>query len=542
MVQSRSALTCQRAVIILCAALLVSAMAGALLAHPLGNFTVNHFAQIEVGADRVTIHYVLDMAEIPTFQERQAIDVDGDGLTSTAELNTYLGRVARQYAEGLLVAIDGWRLPLEAAAKNLSLPVGAGGIPTLRVECDFTGAIATRAFGVIHRLRFEDTNHQDRIGWREIVVKPVAGVTIFDSSAFGNGISDTLRAYPEDTLVAPLGERVAELSFTRGDAPAGAQALRSRDGRVTAQARDRLVELIAVPEVTPTVVLFGLLLAAALGSLHALSPGHGKTVLGAYLVGSRGTARHAAFLGLTVTITHTIGVFALGLVTLFASHYIVPERLFPVLSLVSGGIVLTIGVSLCIHRLRAVLGGSERNAPRRHAHAHEHTPTGHVRHEHRHADHSHIHHHHTEAALMHAHGGWAHTHLPPGADGSGMSWRSLLALGISGGLLPCPSALVVLLAAVSLHRVGYGLMLIVAFSAGLAATLTAVCFLFVYAGQFMKRPARLGRLAQVLPIISACVIACAGMAICYEALGQAGMYPSTYVARLAGVLSVPAAD
>jgi ABC-type nickel/cobalt efflux system permease component RcnA len=143
---------------------------------------------------------------------------------------------------------------------------------------------------------------------------------------------------------------------------------------------------------------------------------------------------------------------------------------------------------------------------------------------------------------MHAHGGRAHTHVPPGADGAGVPWRSLLALGISGGLLPCPSALVVLLSAISLHRVGYGLMLVVAFSVGLAATLTAVGLLFVYAGQFMKRPASMGRLAQVLPVISACVIACAGMAICYEALGQAGIHPSTYFTRLAGVLSMPAAD
>ena len=349
MLHSRSALRHRRVVLILCAAILLSAMTGAVLAHPLGNFTVNHFAQIEVGADRVTIHYVLDMAEIPTFQEKQAIDVDGDGLTSTAELNTYLERATRQYARGILVDIDGLRLTLEAAAKNLSLPPGAGGLPTLRVECDFTGTIPSRTSGATHRLRFEDTNHQDRIGWREIVVKPAAGVAIFDSSAFGNSISDALRAYPADTLVAPLDERVAELSFTRGAPPAGAQALRTRDGRVTAQARDRLVELIGVPEVTPAVALLGLLLAAALGSLHALSPGHGKTVVGAYLVGTRGTARHAAFLGLTVTITHTIGVFALGLVTLYASHYIVPERLFPVLSLVSGGIVLAIGLSLFIH-------------------------------------------------------------------------------------------------------------------------------------------------------------------------------------------------
>ena len=133
----------------------------------------------------------------------------------------------------------------------------------------------------------------------------------------------------------------------------------TRDGRQCNTARDRLAELIAVPEITPGIVLLGLLLAAGLGSLHALSPGHGKTVVGAYLVGSRGTARHAAFLGLTVTITHTAGVFALGLATLLASQYILPEKLYPFLSLISGAIVVVIGASLFFKRFRAALPGSQ---------------------------------------------------------------------------------------------------------------------------------------------------------------------------------------
>src|SRR5262249_47659185 len=157
-------------------------------------------------------------------------------------------------------------------------------------------------------------------------------------------------------------------------------------------------------------------------------------------VGARGTVRHAAFLGLTVTITHTVRVFALGLVTLFASHYIVPERLFPVLSLISGGIVLAIGLSLFIRRLRAALGGAGHDHTHHHVHASAHSQDDHVHHGH--TEQQHTHHHHSEDAFTHAHGGRVHTHLPPGADGSGVTWRSLLALGISGGLLPCPSALV----------------------------------------------------------------------------------------------------
>jgi ABC-type nickel/cobalt efflux system permease component RcnA len=175
-------------------------------------------------------------------------------------------------------------------------------------------------------------------------------------------------------VAAPLDERWADLSFTRGAMPAGARALLARDGRpAAAPAPDRLAALIAVPKLTIGVALSGLLIAVFLGGLHALSPGHGKTVVGAYLVGSRGTARHAGFLGLTVTITHTAGVFALGVATLLASQYVVPERLFPVLSLLSGAIVMAIGASLLIRRLRAAATGR-----RAHVHGHE--------------DHSHSHH------------------------------------------------------------------------------------------------------------------------------------------------------
>src|SRR5262245_9013443 len=196
------------------------------------------------------------------------------------------------------------------------------------------------------RFRFENTNSVDRAGWREIVVAPAPGVNVFDSTAYGGGVTDELRAYPEDLLMAPLDERVAEWSTTAGPAPANARPLTLRDGKPVAASRDRFAELIAAPNLTPGVILIGLLIAFVLGGMHAMSPGHGKTVVGAYLVGSRGTAKHAAFLGATVTITHTIGVFALGFVTLFASRFVIPEKLYPILSFVSGALVVAIGLSL----------------------------------------------------------------------------------------------------------------------------------------------------------------------------------------------------
>lgn len=526
--------------------LLLAGTNGAALAHPLGNFTINHFVRLEVGDTQVNVRFIVDMAEIATLQELQAYDADGDGVPSQSELEAYLARTLPQYLANLRFMIDGARVPLTVVAKRITTQQGTGGLPTLRLEYDFSGALPSTVADGSRQLSFEDANHADRLGWHELVVVPAAGISVFNSNAYSGAVTDELKSYPQDRLGAPLDERRAELSFKRGDAPAGATMLRAREtgsaspavqpvgGETAAPVKrnapgawpgrelDRLTGLIAVPQLTPLLAVFGLFVAAALGALHALSPGHGKTVVGAYLVGSRGTAKHAAFLGLTVTITHTVGVFALGLVTLFASQYVVPERLFPILGFVSGAIVLLIGLSLFVRRSRAALSGPARS----HGHMHhlntEHSDEhGHI-HEHEH-DHSHDLVEHADGS--HSHGGRAHTHLPPGSDGSPVTWRSLLALGISGGLLPCPSALVVLLSAISLHRVGYGLFLVVAFSMGLACTLTGIGLAFVYAGRMMKRRTSLsGPLVRVLPALSAFVIMCVGAAVCYEALAQAGMH------------------
>ncbi|MGH9942748.1 MAG: sulfite exporter TauE/SafE family protein [Pyrinomonadaceae bacterium] len=521
----------------------------AALAHPLGNFTVNHYSRLEVGAGRVRVRYVVDMAEIAAFQELPQADSDGDGRTSEAELEAYARRVAPEYANNLTLVVDGAHVPLNVVGQKISLPPGQGGLPLLRIECDFEGAMPAAANGgAPRRLAYADGNHADRIGWHEIVIAPASGVAVFNSNAYGNGITNELREYPEDQLAAPLNERTAELSFTMGAPPADAVPLRTRDGKAVATARDRFAELIGVPELTPGVALLGLLFATVLGGFHALSPGHGKAVVAAYLVGSRGTAKHAAFLGLTVTITHTAGVIALGLVTLFASQYILPETLYPVLSLVSAAIVVVVGLSLLWRRSVAVFGlaphehhhhhGHEHiqqpahehshghDHSHDHAHPHPHDHADHSQHNHEHPQHGHSHSQHAhgdDAALTHTHDGSTHSHLPPGTDGTPVTWRSLLALGVSGGLLPCPSALVVMLSAINLHRVGYGLVLVLAFSVGLAGVLTGIGLAFVYARRFVERPlAKAGWALKVLPVLSAAAITAVGLLLFYEAFAQGG--------------------
>lgn len=486
-------------------------------AHPLGNFTVNNYSQIQIEKNQIRLRCVLDMAEIPTFQESQQIDADKNNALSDEELAAYLEKFTPQYAANLKLFIDNQPLEIKIAAKKISMPLRSGNLPTLRIEWDFTAEKppSADASDAIHRLRFENNNYKGRAGWNEIVVSRSADMNVFDSSAFGSSMTNELENYPENMLSAPLAERVAELSFSGASTivPANAKALQNRNGSASAPVqKDRLAELISNREVSPAVIFIGLLVAFGLGALHSMSPGHGKTIVGAYLVGSRGTARHAAFLGVTVTITHTLGVFALGLITLFASEYILPERIMPFLSFVSGLLVFFIGVTLFKDRLFGALGWKTTRHHHHDDHSHMHD---HHHHDDDDGEHFHVHENHS-ANHYHTHDGANyHSHLPP----EEISWKSLLALGVSGGLLPCPSALVLMLAAISLGRTGYGLILTVAFSLGLATTLMCVGLAFLYVGKIFNGSRLLGnRIVKILPVASAFVVACLGAVICYNSV------------------------
>ncbi|MEG4393096.1 HoxN/HupN/NixA family nickel/cobalt transporter [Microcoleus sp. BROC3] len=271
--------------------------------------------------------------------------------------------------------------------------------------------------------------------------------------------------------------------------------------------------------------------AFAWGCVHAMSPGHGKTIVGAYLVGSRATPAHALFLAATTTITHTAGVFAVGGISLFASHLIDPEKLDPWLSLISGLLVAVIGFNLLLSKiktrlvvrtevlkkiktkifnknwfLRSKVLAAECEEPvnllSRGSWEREFKPVK--------RDISHDYHHHGDGRI--------HSHLPPGADGSAITWKSLLGLGISGGLLPCPSALVMLLSASALGNVGLGMTLVVAFSLGLALVLSAIGLILVYAKRnFDKLPKQITAV-KFLPEISAVFVMFLGLGITGQAM------------------------
>lgn len=479
-------------------AMLLPAVAAA---HPLGNFSTNRYAALVVEPRSVRVAYSVDLAELPAYRELPLVDASGDGQVDPAERDAYAARQATALAADLDLTLDGERLVLEPVATALEIASGAGGLQTLRLDVAYRAALPRLA----GQLAFVDRSYAGRPGWQEVVAAAADGVSLDGSTVPARDVSRALRAYPDDMLQAPLRVSTATMRLAAGGPGSPAAQGVVAGTRGAERFGDRFTALLTDPTpLGPWTIATSLLLAAMLGAVHALTPGHGKTVVGAYLVGARGTARHAIFLGLVVTATHTLGVFLLGLGTLAASTWIVPERLYPWISIVSGLLVVGVGATLVRSRLHGAMAG--------HAHAHDH---GHDHHHDHHHGHGHQHHHH------HHGDGHGHSHLPPA--GTPITVRSLLALGVSGGLLPCPSALVVMLGAIAVHRVAFGLALIVAFSAGLAAVLTGIGIALVYARGLFERLPLDGRLARYVPVASAVVISCAGAAIVVEALWQMGV-------------------
>jgi ABC-type nickel/cobalt efflux system permease component RcnA len=267
---------------------------------------------------------------------------------------------------------------------------------------------------------------------------------------------------------------------------------------------DFLSTLLSRQELPFSLALLGVGAAFVLGATHALSPGHGKTMVAAYLVGSRGTPRHAALLGATVTFTHTISVFLLGVATLFLSAYILPEKIVPWLGAISGLSILSIGFSLFRTRLAKLMGWKALGHAYHH-HGHDHS------HGHSH-DHDHDHDH------GHSHGGHHHHHhLPEGQ----VTMANLVALGVSGGLVPCPSALVLLLSSIAIGRTAYGLVLLTSFSLGLALVLMGIGLAVLYAKNFLPSGSRVAAhpLFRAVPVFSALVIMGVGVVMTGASIG-----------------------
>jgi nickel/cobalt exporter len=475
---------------VLAAGIVVAAVASLALApgasaHPLGNFTVNQYSGLRVQPDGVLVDYVLDMAEIPSFQTRgQEIDADRDGRVSTAERDRWRAMTCRRLSTQVTVSVDSVVVPLTISRSTLTFPPGTAGLFTLRLGCTLRGA--ARLDRPTH-LSYRDDAYTDRVGWREVTATG-DGTTLLASTVPAESTSDRLTAYPASSLAAPLDVRTAELDARPGGTPSAVAPAAAGPRAPLARGVDRataaFTSLVGHRRLTVAFGLAAVLLSVLLGALHALAPGHGKTVMAAFLVGGRGSLRQAVTVGLTVTATHTVGVLVLGAV-LTTSVALAPQRLYPWLGLASG--VLLGGVGVTLFR-RGTAGASGPGSSHAHSHGHGHN--------------------HESAAIART------------GPGPSIRRRALLMMGFAGGMVPSPSALVVLLGAVALGRTWLGILLVVGYGAGMAAALVGIGLLLARGRRFLERRSLRPRaltVIRLLPALTAGLIVAVGLGVAAQA-------------------------
>lgn len=484
-------------------------------AHPLGNFTTNRFARIVVGSELIRIHYVLDEAELVAFRERPEIEANGEAAFAASR--------AAEIGSNLRLALDDRDVAdLRVADTKLTQPAGQGGLTTLRLEVLFEAPLSGAS-----TLSFEDRNHPDRIGWREVVIASSAGARLASTDVPTTSVSDALRTYPENPS-APLNVRSASARFVAGSGADGAATLDTLStGASVGRSGDRFVNLLERTTSSPLAIGGALLVALAFGAVHAVGPGHGKTVMAAYLVSTQGRKRDAVALGTVVSLMHTVSVLVLATLLATVGKNIDAGRLYPVLTVVAGVLVVGVGGRLLVRRLRTRAAASAlapwapvaREAVARHGGGVavlDHQPADGLReHDHDH-DHDHQHDHHGHGG--HVHGPGTHTHDLP-EDVRPLSRAGLVALGTSGGLFPSPSAVVVLVGAFTIGRAALGLALIVAFSIGLATVLVAVGLLLV-AGRQRINESRFAMQLPWLPIAGATAITFLGLVLIVQGVAQ----------------------
>jgi nickel/cobalt exporter len=504
-------------------------------AHPMGNFSVNHYSKISLESDGIKVSYIIDLAEIPTYQELQQGDITANAADPSVK--AFVASRGLALGRGLSLALDGKPVALRLLSSQVIFPSGAGGLPTMKMGFVYQAAYPPAADETSASLQYADNNFPGHAGWKEIVAAAPAA-SLVSSSVPQTDRSAGLTNYPTDLLNSPPQDLSATVQFrypaalsTRSaalvePAPASSHPVHARVPHRTGVAspvlpsptslpapvtaapavepmhlqanqqatpRSAFTELITTRHMSLWFLFTAAFIACGLGALHALEPGHGKTIVAAYLVGSRGTARHAFLLGLIVTASHTAGVFALGAITLYASRYIVPEQLYPWLGVFSGLTIAGLGGYMFLRRWSGLD-----------------------------LDHSHT------SGKLHSH--WFSSNKtsatePPAAEpGKAVSLYQLFALGITGGIIPCPAALVVLLSAFALHRVGLGFFLILAFSLGLAGVLIGFGMLMVYSRRFMTRLRVNGPLTtRWLPVASAAFMTILGAAIAFRAFVTTGI-------------------
>lgn len=486
-------------------------------AHPLGDFTVNHYDGLVLYPDRIEVLSILDSAEIPTFQAMRTTDTDGDGSVSAAEGEAHAAERCSAMLPAMQVAVDGVAVPLSVVSAVAEYPIGEQGLATTRVTCRLTAPADLSGRSTV---TFADSFLSDRIGWREITATG-AGLRIEASDVAAQSVSGELRAYPVDLLSDPRNDRTAQISVVPGSSPAGAPLVSVPGTGVSwiddaARGMEGLLSgLAAGPDLSPALAALAVVMALVLGASHAALPGHGKTVMAAYLAGKQGTRRDALVVGATVTVTHTAGVLVFGLLIALVAAFS-PVAAMRWLGVVSGLLVAAVGVALlrtAIVRRRelAELPAAQRTGVLVGATIGARAADGGHGHGHGHGGHS------------HGHGGHGH-----GSEPDRWSRTSLISMGMAGGLVPSPTALIVLLAAVRAERPWFGVVLVGCYALGMAGTLTAAGLLLVSVRDRLARMeragvwrTRAGRLLAALPVATALLVLAVGIGLVLRSLAGA---------------------
>lgn len=476
-------------------------------AHPLGNFTINHLARVTWSPGTLHVRYVLDIAEIPTFQIMQDRTQGQPWTPSIAR--TWANDESAVVLAGLHITDGANPLSLKLLRVQSRLRPGAGGLPILYWVGDYEAPLTTAAS---HSIAIRDDVYSDRrIGWKDITIgaqtEPTHELQIYPSALIG-----TPRRIGVASFTLSSNGAIEKVSETQDDSP---QIASSAYWWIAPTA---LSDMFTRPNRTPWFILLTVLAAFGLGALHAIEPGHGKALLAVTLVGARATGKQAVILALSLTFAHTIGVIILGFVLFFAAGF-VSEEIYPWITLLSGVAIAVIGA-----RALAKYVAARRES----THVHEHTHGNARPHAH---DHEHDHAHDDGSAQGHG-----HSHAIPGA--APLNFSNAVWAAMSGGIAPCPAAIVVLLAALRLHQLGYGMILIVIFSMGLAAVLTSLGIAVVHGSGWLSRRSSFSHIVQYGPLASAMVISTIGAWMLAQGFNQQGIVASPILIALVALLAI----
>lgn len=508
-------------------------------AHPLGNFSVNHYDGLRLSHDRIEDTAVVDSAEIPTAQDEEATDTDRDGTISPAEAADRAAEQCAELADRTRISVGGERTAWKVGRSTLAYGKGAAGVPVARLTCTL------RADADLSRpadVSFTSGADATRTGWKEITAVPGDRVRLADSSVPSKSPSDVLRHYPRDGDERPLDVARAELRTEpgAGGAAPGAPGP-GKPGEVPAvQAVDRssvlfpalehrLTSLIAGRDLTLPVGLLAVLLTLLLGAGHAALPGHAKLAVAACLARREGGVRAALAVGTTVTATHTAGVLAMGLILTTGGGF-VGEQLLGWLGTISGAVIAVLGMVLAVTAVRALRTGRppahwHHGHSHAHSHGHAHSETREHTHAHGHRhDHPHGHEHRHATGPSHGHGDHAHeTDSREGKRPRRTGLPALLGVGLAAGVVPSPSALVVLLGAIALSRTFFGVLLVVGYGLGMALTLTAAGLLLSGGGSRLaalgeRRLPSLRRYTRYATVLTALAVLTVGISLALRSL------------------------